>query len=57
MFSYNIKLSKSLYVASIVQSTPETILITRIKKAPVLMKLEPRIILKLLINFSDFEPQ
>ena len=57
MLHYIGKVSKSLYFVSIVQkyilkqhNNRDT------KNSNVLMKLEPFIILKLFLNFSDFEP-
>ena len=48
--------NRRINFASILQNTPESNIITKIKIL-VLMKLEPCIFLELFINFSDFEPQ
>ena len=53
-----LKLSKTLYFVSIIQTASESSIVNRMQKnSYFLMKLMPHIILKLFLNLSDFEPQ
>ena len=58
MLYYILKLSKTLYFVSIIQTASESSIVNRMQKISYFfMKLKPHIILKLFLNLGDFEPQ